>query len=109
MAMAKADLINTITNVLVLSVNQCEVLSNDGCYTISTVIYCKYEEIHECCTTKFKLKTTIGGASYGDRKTKCLQALAWWSINLTLRCKQIFLSDFDGTIMSDFIDEYRLD
>ena len=93
--------LNTITNVLGLSVKQLEVLSNDGYDTISTIIHWKYDKIHECCTTKSKFTATRGGASYGNQKIKCLQALAWWDTYLTLRGKQIVLDDFDATMMAD--------
>ena len=56
-----------------------------------------------------KLKTTRGGDSYGDQKIDCLQVLAWWVINLTLRGKHIALDDFDATMMADCIDEANLD
>ena len=74
MAMSQVDLLNTITRVLGLSIKQREVLSDDGCETISTIIHLKYDEIREWCTTKSKFTTTRGEASYGDQKIKCLQA-----------------------------------
>ena len=43
--MAQADFFNTITNSLGLTVNQCEVLSDDGYYAISTIINWKYDKI----------------------------------------------------------------
>ena len=107
--MAKADLLNTTTKVLGLSVKKCEVLSDDRDDTISTTIHWKYDKIREWCTTKFKLKTKRARASYGYQKIKCLQALAWQSTNLTLRGKHIVLADFDATIMADCIDEAKLD
>ena len=106
--MAQAYFLNTITNVLGLSVKQCEVLSDDGYDTISTIMHWKYDDIRDWCTTKSKLTTTRGGAYYGDQKIKCLQALAWWATNLTLRGKHIFLANFDATIVADFIDEDKL-
>ena len=39
----------------------------------------------------------------------CLQALAWWATDLTLRGKHVVLADFDVTMMADFIDEEKLD
>ena len=83
--MSQADFLNTITNILGLTVKQGEMLSDDGYDTISTIIHCNYSDICEWCTTNSKLTTTRGGYSYGDRKIKCLQALAWWATNLTLR------------------------
>ena len=105
MEMTQAYFINTITNVLGLSVKQREVLSNDRYDTISTIIHQNFDETREWCTTKYKLTTTRGGASYGDPKTKFLQALEWCSTNFTLRGKQSVLSDFDATIMADCIYE----
>ena len=39
---------------------------------------------------------------------RCLQALACWATNLTLRGKHIVLADFDATMMADCIDEANL-
>ena len=74
--MAQVDFLNKTTNALGLSVKQHEVLSDDGYDTISTIIHWKYDKIREWCTTKYTLKNTTGGASYGERKINCLQALA---------------------------------
>ena len=49
------------------------------------------------------------GVSYGDRKIKYLQALAWWVTDLTLRGKIIDLNHFKTGIISDSIDESRID
>ena len=109
MKMAQADLLDTVINILGISVNQREVLSGDVYYTMSTIINWMYEDIRDWCTAKSKLTTTRGGASYGDQKIKFLQALAHWATNFILRCKQIVLDDFYTTIMADFIDEAKLD
>ena len=85
--MVQANVFNTITNVLVLSVMLREVLSDDRYDTIFTIIHWKYDKICEWCTTKSKLITAKGGDSYGDQKIKCLQALAHWATNFILRCK----------------------
>ena len=107
--MAQAYLLNKITNVLSLLIKQREMLSNDGYDTISTIIHWNYDEICEWCTINYKLKTTRVGASYGDQKIYCLQALSWWATDLNLRGKQIVISDFDVTMMSNCIDEANLD
>ena len=60
MAMAQADLLNTITNVLSLSLNKHDVLSYDRYDTISTIIYMKCDEIREWCTTKLWEYTVFG-------------------------------------------------
>ena len=77
MAISLAYSLNIITNVLGLSVNQREVLSDDGYDTIFTIIHWKYDDIREWCTIKSKFTTTSGGDSYGDRRIKCIQVLAW--------------------------------
>ena len=48
MEMAQADFLNIVTNSLVLSIRQREVLSDDGYYMTSTIIHWKYNEIREC-------------------------------------------------------------
>ena len=45
--MSQADFLNTITNVLGISVKQSEVSSDDVYYTISTIIQWNYDEIRE--------------------------------------------------------------
>ena len=91
MATEQAYFLNTITNVLGLSVNQREVLCDDRYDMVSTIINWKYEKMRDCFTTKSKLTTPRRGASYGDRKIRCFQALEWWATNLTLRGKNIVL------------------
>ena len=108
-AISLAYSLNIITNVLGLSVNQREVLSDDGYDTIFTIIHWKYDTIREWCKTKFKLKTTRGRASHGEQKIKCIHALAWWATDFNLSGKHIDLADFDGTMMSYCIDEAKLD
>ena len=97
--MTQAYFLNTITNILGFSAKQPEVLSDDRYDTISTIIHWKYSEICDWCKTNYKLKTTRGGASNGYRKIKCLQALAWWATDLTLRDKQIVLANIYSTFM----------
>ena len=109
MAKTQANFLNTITYVLGLSVKQREVLYDDGYDTISTIIHRNYENIREWYTNKSKLTTTIGLTCYGDQRIKCLQDLALWDTNLTLRGIHIVLVDFDATMMVDCIDEAKLD
>ena len=47
MAMSQADFLNTIINVLGLSVKQHEVLSDGRYEKISTIIHWKYDNIRE--------------------------------------------------------------
>ena len=107
--MVQENFLHTITNMLGFSVKQREVISDDGYDTIYTIINWKYDKIRKFCTTNSNLTTTRRENSYGDQKIKCLQALAWWVTNLTLRGQHIFLADFDAFIMEDYIDEAKLD
>ena len=109
MEMAQADLPNTITNVLGLSVNQSDVLSDDIYDKISTIINCKYNNIREWYTNKSNLTTSRGGASYGDQNIKCLQVLAWQATNLTFTDKQIVLDGFNITMIAGCIYGANLD
>ena len=105
--MAQADLFNTITNVLGLSVKQRGVSSSGRYDKICTIIHLNYKKIRECCTNKSKLKNTRGGSSYGYRKIKLLQVLEWWATNFILRGKRIVLADVYATMMTDCIDEEK--
>ena len=82
---------------------------NDRYDMISTITHCKYDNIREWCTTKYKLINTRGGASYGYQKIKFLEELAWCATNLNLRYKHNVLADFDATMMANCIDEANLD
>ena len=74
-----------------------------------TIIYWKYNEIHELCNTKSKLSRTTGESPYGDRKIKYIKSLTWCATNLTLRGEHIDPSDFDANLMEYFIDEAKLE
>ena len=49
-----------------------------------------------------------GGVSYGDRKIKFLQALAWWVKDLTLRGNIIHINNFKTDIIAHAISESRI-
>ena len=74
-----------------------------------TIIYWKYNEIHELCNTKSKLSRTTGESPYGDRKIKYIKSLTWCATNLTLRGEHIDPSDFDANLMEYCIDEAKLE
>ena len=92
-----------------LSVSKCEVLFDDEYGIIYNIITCKYNKIRERFTNKSKLPTTRGGAPYVDRKIMCIQFLAWWDTDLTIRGENIDLSDLNVTMMVYCIDEAKLD
>ena len=58
---------------------------------------------------KSKIPVIRGGISFGDIKINCLSALAWWVMYLSLRGKNINLNNFKSDVLSDTIEDYRLD
>ena len=74
-----------------------------------SVLYWKFIDIKEWCQLKSKIPAIRGGLSYGYTKIKCLQALAWWVTDLTLRGKIIDINNFKTDILDDTIEDYRID
>ena len=50
-----------------------------------------------------------GGISFGDGKINCLHALAWWVTDLTPRNENIDPDNFKSSVLSDAIEDCRLD
>ena len=65
----------------------------------------EFTDIKEWRQLKAKISARRGGLSYGDRKIRFLQALAWWVTYLTLRGKSIDINNFKTDIISDDIEE----
>ena len=82
---------------------------DDGHYSQESVLYWKSKFIKEWCKLKSNIPEIRGGISYGDRNIKCLKVLAWWVTDLMLRGKIIDLNNFKIDILSDAIDDSRLD
>ena len=81
----------------------------DGVYdSQESVLYWKFTYIKECCQLKFKIPASRGGVSYGDRKINFLQALDLWVTDLTLRGKIIDINNFKTDIISDVIEQSRI-
>ena len=51
---------------------------------------------------------SCGGISLGYIKIKCIQSLDLWVMDLTLRGKNIDQTNLKSDILSDVIEEYRL-
>ena len=66
-------------------------------------LYWKFTEIKEWCQLKFKVPVICGGISFGDKRIKCLQALAWWVTDFTLWEKYIDLNNFKNIALYDTI------
>ena len=89
---------------------QRDTLINDGYSTARTLVHWPYDDIKSWCNNKGKLALNRGGATYGDRKMKNLQALAWWCTDCHLRGLDLDIADgFDIDVMHDAVEESKLD
>ena len=78
---------------------------DDGYDSQEFVLYCKFTDIKDWCQFKANIPVSRGGVYYVYRKIKCLQALAWWVIYLTLGGKIININNFKTDIIADAIEE----
>ena len=99
----------TLQVILVFTSTQVRVFIDARYDSQESVIYWKCTDIKEWCPLKAKIPASRGGVSYGGRKIKCLQALAWWVTDFTLRGKIINLNNFKNDILTDAIEESRID
>ena len=103
---------NTFTGTLRVALDftnaQIKVLVEDGYDTQESVLYWKFKSIKEWCQLKCKIHVIRCGISFVDRKIKCLQALVWWVLDLTLRGKTVDLNYFNSDVLYDSIEESRL-
>ncbi len=104
------DFANVLSNVCAFTARQIDVLVNDGYNTADALYNWKYKDIREWCEHKTKLSQQRGGTPYGDRKIKCLQALAWWITDRELRGVGFnIVADFNIVELQDAIEESRLE
>ena len=99
----------TLQGIICFTSTQVRVLVDYGYYIQESVLYWKFIDIKEWCQLKSKIPAISGGVFYGDRKIKCLQALAWCVTYLMLQGKIIDINNFRTDILSDAIEESRLD
>ena len=81
----------------------------DGYDSQESVIYWEFIDIKEWFQIKAKIPTSRGEVSYGDRKIKLLQALAWWVTDLTLWGKITDINNLKTDIIADSIEDSRFD
>ena len=93
-----------LQGILGITSTQVRVLVDDGCDIQYSVLYWKFTDIKEWCQLKSKIPSSRSGVSYGDRKIKCLQSLAWLVTYLTLPSKIINLNNFKTDIIDDAIE-----
>ena len=106
----RADLVNVLDNVCRLTANQRITLINDGYDTARSLVHWNYKSIRSWCEGKSKLAVNRGGCTYGDRKIKCIQALAYWCTNAHLRGEPLDIANvFDDDALDEAIIESELD
>ena len=107
---AQTDFGNVLRNICAFTQRQVDVLINDGYNTADALYNWKFNDIREWCELKSKISAARGGASYGDRKIKCLQAMAWWITDRELRGIPFnIVLDFSIVELQDAIEEARLE
>ena len=98
----------TLQGIIGFTSTQVQDLVDNGYDSQESIIYWKFTDVKEWCQMKFKIPASLNGVSYGDRKINCLQALACWVTDLTLRGKIIDLNNFKADILADAIEESQL-
>ena len=83
----------TLQDILGFTNTQVQVLVDDGYVIQESVMYWKFTDIKEWCQLKSNIPEIRGGISYGDRKIKHLQSLAWWVMDFPLWDKFIDLNN----------------
>jgi len=106
---AATDFLESLNNVLNLTGPQVNSLVGEGYSEATTLVNWTYKEIRNWCHAKSKIAVNRGGAIFGDRKTKCLLGLAWWVNDLTLRGLQVDITAFDDEMLTEAIDEAKLE
>ena len=68
----------TLQGILGFTITQVQVLVEYGYDSQESVLYWKLTNIKEWFQLKANIPVSCSGLSYGDRKIKYLQSLAWW-------------------------------
>jgi hypothetical protein len=106
----RALLIDVLDDVCRLTETQRDVLVNDGYDTARSLVHWNYKSIRNWCESKCKLALNRGGCTYGDRKIKCIQALAYWCTNAYLQGKPLDIEgEYDDDAQDEAIIESELD
>ena len=74
----RADLILVLDDVCHLPSGQTTTLVEDGYDTARSLVHWDFKSIRSWCEAKSKMPVNRGGCTYGDRKIKCIHALAYW-------------------------------
>ena len=110
LAQDRADLITVMTNTCNFTANQRTCLTNDGYDTAQNLVGWKFNKIREWCEKKSALRINMGGCAWGDRTIKCIQGLAWWCTERSLRGKRLdVVTVYHNDEQLDAIEESELD
>ena len=106
----RADILNVLENVCHLTRSQRETLVNDGYDTARSLVHWNFKSIRAWCEAKSKMPVNRGGCTYGDRKIKCIQGIAYWCTNASLTGDQLdIVNKFDDDALDESIIESELD
>ena len=98
----------TLQGILGVTTSHIQVLVEDGYDTQESVLYWKFIDINEWWHLRYKIDVICSSISFRDRKIKCLQALAWWLMNLTLLGKNNDLNRFKSDVLFDKVEDSQL-
>ena len=73
----RADFILVLDDLCHLTSSQMTTLVEDGYDTARNIVHCDFKSIRSWCEAKSKMPVNRGGCTYGDRKIKYIQALAY--------------------------------
>jgi len=94
------DLNDILNNVCFLTQPQMDTLIGDGYDTARSLVHWDHKAIRTWCEGKAKLAINRGGCTWGDRKIKCLQALAYWCTEQHLKGEPL-----DAILYDDYMQD----
>ena len=75
-----------------------------------SLVHWNFKSIRAWCEAKSKMPVNRGGCTYGDRKIKCIQGIAYWCTNASLTGDQLdIVNKFDDNALDESIIESELD
>ena len=106
----RAAFILVSDDVCHLTLSQTTTLVEDGYDTARSIVHWDFKSIRSWCKTKSKIPVNRGGCTYGDRKIKCIQTLAYWCTNAHLQGDSLdIINQFDDDVLDKAIIESELD
>ena len=106
----RADFVGVLDNICRFTVLQRDTIIADGYDTARSIVHWNYKSIRNWCEGKAKLPINRGGCTYGDRKIKCIQALAYWCTEAHLKGETLDIgAGYDDDAQDEAIIDSELD